>query len=57
MSFENTVTECDLDPVTVQFAEELRRDGSEFNVSDYAVDGFSEPLGERLLRLFRRSSN
>ncbi|MEL6951188.1 MAG: hypothetical protein AAGM16_13860 [Pseudomonadota bacterium] len=50
MQFDNTVTETDLDPAAREFAEQLRERGVKPDV-DYGVDGFSESLGARLLRL------
>lgn len=52
MNFENTVTEYDLDPAAVQFARELKQKSPK-SENDYSIDGFHEPLSERLLRLFR----
>ncbi len=51
MQFDNTVTETDLDPAAREFAEQLRQQGVK-QPADYGVDGFQEPLGIRVLRLF-----
>ena len=53
MSFDPGATDYDLDPAALQFAEEMRRTESKRDV-DFDVDGFSESLGRRLLRLFQR---
>lgn len=56
MSFETTITEHELDPATVAFAQDLARNGQKPD-DDYRVDGFHEPLSQRIMRLFRRSSD
>ncbi len=53
MSFESTMTEHDLDPAAVQFAEDLKRQNHKPE-REFSVDGFNESFGNRLLRLFRR---
>jgi hypothetical protein len=51
MSFENTITEQDMDPAAEQFVQGLRGEqaGSE---PDLDVDGLSESLLSRFLGLF-----
>lgn len=51
MQFDNTLTETDLDPAAREFAQRLREQGTQQKV-DFGVDGFQEPLGTRVLRLF-----
>ncbi|MGI9248126.1 MAG: hypothetical protein ACR2QI_03885 [Woeseiaceae bacterium] len=51
MAFENTVTEQDLDANARQIVENLRSEGVEIE-PDLAVDGLSESILSRLLRLF-----
>ncbi len=56
MNFDSTVTEHDLDPATVAFAQDLARNGQKPG-DDYSVDGFHEPLSQRIMRLFRRNTD
>lgn len=51
MRFDTTLTETDLDPAAREFAKQLREQGVNRQV-DFGVDGFQEPLGQRVLRLF-----
>jgi len=48
---ENTITEYDLDSTTRQYLKDLRAEGPDIE-PDLAVDGLSESLLSRLLRLF-----
>lgn len=51
MSFDNTITEYDIDANSQMFVQALRGEGSEFE-PDLAVDGLSESILSRLLGLF-----
>lgn len=51
MSFENTITEEDLDANTRQYVQGLRADNFDGD-PDLAVDGLSESLLSRLMGLF-----
>ena len=48
---DNTITEHDLDATSRQYLQGLKFDGDEVE-PDLAVDGLSESLLSRLLRLF-----
>ncbi len=51
MSFDNTITEYDMDANSQQFVQGLRGDGSDFE-PDLAVDGLNEGILSRILGLF-----
>jgi len=51
MAFENTITEKDLDANSQNFVQGFRADNHEPE-PDLAVDGLSESILSRLLRLF-----
>ncbi len=51
MSFENTITEHDMDANSQQFVQGLRGDSSDIE-PDLAVDGLSESILSRILGLF-----
>jgi hypothetical protein len=51
MAFENTTTENDMDAGAKQFVQELRPDSADIE-PDLAVDGLSESILSRFLRLF-----
>ena len=51
MSFDNTITEYDIDANSQLFVQGLRGEGSE-SEPDLAVDGLSESILSRLLGLF-----
>lgn len=55
MSFENTVTEHDLEATTPAFAPARSRDSSDFE-PDLDVDGLSNSVLSRLLGLFGSGS-
>jgi len=50
MAFENTITEKDLDDASQSFVKGFRGDGD--LEPDLAVDGLSDSIISRLLRLF-----
>lgn len=52
MAFENTITEHDMDAATQNVVQGLRGDKGDFE-PDLAVDGLSDSILARLLRLFR----
>ena len=54
MSFENTITEYDVDANSQQFVQGQRSDASDFE-PDLAVDGLSESILSRILGLFGKS--
>ena len=51
MSFENTITEHDMDASSQQFVQGLRGDSSDIE-PDLAVDGLSDSILSRILGLF-----
>jgi hypothetical protein len=51
MTFENTITENDLDAGSQQFIQGLRADSFDIE-PDLAVDGLSDSILSRILRLF-----
>jgi hypothetical protein len=51
MAFENTITEQDMDVVSQQFVQGLRRDLGDVE-PDLSVDGLSESILSRILGLF-----
>ena len=52
MAFDNTITEQDMDAATQSTVQGIRGDRSDFE-PDLAVDGLSDSILARLLRLFR----
>ena len=52
MAFENTITEQDMDVATRNMVNGLRGEAGDFE-PDLAVDGLSDSILARLLRLFR----
>ena len=50
MGFENTITEQDMDAASQQFVRGFRDDNKDFE-PDLAVDGLSESIVSRLIRL------
>lgn len=54
MAFENTITEQDMDAASRQFVHGLK-DSAAGNAADLDVDGLTESLLARIIRLF--SSN
>jgi hypothetical protein len=52
MAFERTITEKDLDAATQPLAQRVRGDKFDFE-PDLAVDGLSDSILAKLLRLFR----
>ncbi len=52
MAFENTITENDMDAATQKVVQGFRRDKVDYE-PDLAVDGLSDSILARLLRLFR----
>jgi hypothetical protein len=52
MAFESTITEKDMDPATQTLAQAVRGDKADFD-PDLAVDGLSDSILAKLLRLFR----
>ena len=52
MAFENTITEQDMDVATQNLVKGFRGDKGDFE-PDLAVDGLSDSILARLLRLFR----
>ena len=52
MAFENTITEHDMDAATQNVVQGLRGDKGDYE-PDLAVDGLSDSILARLLRLFR----
>ena len=53
MSFENTITEQDLDRTSRNFVQGLRGDAPDLE-PDLAVDGLSDSVLSRILGLFGR---
>ena len=51
MAFENTITEQDMDVVSQQFVQGLRREPGD-SEPDLSVDGLSESILSRILGLF-----
>jgi len=51
MAFENTITEQDMDVVSQQFVQGLRREPGDAE-PDLSVDGLSESILSRILGLF-----
>jgi hypothetical protein len=51
MAFENTITEQDMDVVSQQFVQGLRRELGDTE-PDLSVDGLSESILSRILGLF-----
>jgi len=56
MAFENTITEQDLDANSRQFVQGLRAENEEYD-PDLAVDGLTDSILSRLLRLFGLGRN
>ncbi len=52
MAFESTITEKDMDTGPHTFAQGIRGDNSDFE-PDLSVDGLSDSILAKLLRLFR----
>ena len=52
MAFESTITEKDMDSTSQHFVQWLHGDKGDFE-PDLAVDGLSDSILARLLRLFR----
>ena len=52
MAFENTITEHDMDAATQNVVQGFRSDMGDYE-PDLAVDGLSDSILARLLRLFR----
>ena len=52
MAFESTITEQDMDAASQTFVQGLRGDKGDYE-PDLAVDGLSDSILARLLRLFR----
>jgi hypothetical protein len=52
MAFESTITEKDMDAGSQMLAQGIRRDQGDFE-PDLSVDGLSDSILARLLRLFR----
>ena len=52
MAFDNTITEQDMDAASQSMVQGFRGDRSDFE-PDLAVDGLSDSILARLLRLFR----
>ena len=52
MAFESTITEKDTDPATSIVAQAARGDKADFD-PDLSVDGLSDSILAKLLRLFR----
>ena len=52
MAFENTITEQDMDATSQSMVQGFRSEKSDFE-PDLAVDGLSDSILSRLLRLFR----
>ena len=52
MAFENTITEQDMDAASRSMVKGLRAESADFE-PDLAVDGLSDSILARLLRLFR----
>ncbi len=50
MGLENTITEQDMDATSQQFVRGFRDDNKDFD-PDLAVDGLSESIVSRLIRL------
>ena len=52
MAFENTITEKDMDAGSQTLAQGIRRDICDYE-PDLSVDGLSDSILAKLLRLFR----
>ena len=52
MALESTITEKDMDAGSQTLAQGIRRDGGDFE-PDLSVDGLSDSILAKLLRLFR----
>ena len=52
MAFESTITEKDMDAGSQTLAQGIRRDSGDLE-PDLSVDGLSDSILARLLRLFR----
>jgi hypothetical protein len=52
MAFENTITEKDMDARSQTLAQAIRCDSGDFE-PDLSVDGLSDSILAKLLRLFR----
>jgi hypothetical protein len=52
MAFESTITEKDMDAATQTLAQGVRGDKADFE-PDLSVDGLSDSILAKLLRLFR----
>ncbi len=52
MAFENTITEKEMDAGSQALAQAIRRDNGDFE-PDLSVDGLSDSILAKLLRLFR----
>jgi hypothetical protein len=52
MAFENTISEKDRDARSQTLAQVIRRDNGDFE-PDLSVDGLSDSILAKLLRLFR----
>ena len=56
MSFENTITEQDMDRTSRNFVQGLRSDSPDVE-PDLAVDGLSDSILSRIMGLFGRERN
>lgn len=56
MPFENTITEHDLDASTQQYIQAMQSNDGDFD-PDLSVDGLSDSIFSRLLRLFGLGRN